>query len=39
MNQDLSPTAIASSLLGAFKSSSAGQAIGLGEDKNEMDPT
>jgi len=39
MNQDLSPTAIASSLLGAFKSSSAGQAIGLGEDKNEMDPS
>ncbi len=37
MNQDLSPTAIVSSLVGAAKS--AGQAIGLGEDKNEMDPT
>ena len=36
MNQDLSPTAIASSLLGAFKSSSAGQAIGLGTDRNKM---
>ena len=39
MNQDLSPTAIVSSLVGAFSGSSAGQAIGLGEDKNEMDPT
>lgn len=39
MNQDLSPTAIVSSLVGAFSGSSAGQAIGLGEDKNEMDPS
>lgn len=38
MNQDLSPTAIASSLLGALSGalSSAGQAIGLGTDRNKM---
>jgi len=38
MNQDLSPTAIAGSLISAFKGSSVGQAIGLGNDENEMDP-
>ena len=37
MNQDLSPTAIAGSLISAFKGSSVGQAIGLGNDENEMD--
>ena len=36
MNQDLSPTALAGSLLSAFSGSSVGQAIGLGTDRNKM---
>jgi len=39
MNQDLTPTAIAGSLISAFKGSSVGQAIGLGNDENEMRPS
>jgi hypothetical protein len=36
MNQDLSPTAVVSSLVGAFKGSAAGQALGIGTEENNM---